>query len=164
MSALIVGLLMVKVYPSKILNPKRVSPAAQVLPETQKQGPPITISIPAINLNIPVAPGIIKNNEWTLYDDKAAWLSTSKTPGNGNVIIYAHNWASLFGSLYKVQIGQEIKISTNGKEYTYIISEKRKVLPTDIDAVISDRDQLTLYTCDGSFDQKRLIVIALPKP
>ncbi len=164
MSAMIVGLLTARLYPSKLLQVKKIIlPDAKTVREVEKLNPPVFISISAVNLNLPVAPGIIQNNQWTLYEDKAAWLSTSKTPGKGNVIIYAHNWESLFGKLGKVQIGEEIKIKSTEAGYSYIVAEKREVSPSDTNAVLSNKDQLTLYTCEGTFDKKRLIVIALPK-
>jgi LPXTG-site transpeptidase (sortase) family protein len=127
--------------------------------------PPASIVIPTLDLNLPIAPGIVKNNQWTLYDDKISWLATSEPPGSGkNVILYGHNRPLLFGKLTNLQIGEEITVTdNNGMIFTYTVAQRRKVLPEDIDVIISPKNQLTLYTCDGSFDEKRLIVIAYPK-
>lgn len=182
MTGLIVALILVRVFPNNLfdfhqkVSYKDVKKIQNVLPvknatvsATQSAKiieavyPPTLISIKSIGLQLPIATGAIKNNQWTLYDDAVSWLTTSKTPGKGNVILYAHNREYLFGGLKKINIGDEIKIQTNEKEYSYLVNAKRKVTPADIDAVISDSNRLTLYTCDGTFDQKRLIVIALPK-
>lgn len=168
MTAAVVMLLVAKIYPSalfygqKEVDPTLASKLTQSIPKNYT--PPSLISIPQINLNLPIAAGTIVDNEWTLYEDKVSWLTTSQTPGNGNVILFAHNKDHLFGPLRKVQVGQEIIVGQGDRRLSYVISQKRQVTPKDVDAVLSDRDQLTLYTCDGSFDQKRLIVIATPKP
>lgn len=168
MSALTISLVVARIYPSSLFKKHQsATPAAdqQVIRSlsSARQAPPTAISIPAVHLNLPIAQAAIVNNQWTLYEDKVSWLATSKTAGQGNVILYAHNRDKLFGSLRNVEIGQEISLQQDGKTYVYQVIQKRKVTPHDVDAVISNNDQLTLYTCDGSFDQKRLIVIALPK-
>lgn len=162
-TAAIVFLIVVRVYPPQFVNhQKKESP--KLIEQTIKIiSPPTSISIPDVNLNLPVSAATIVNNQWTLYDDRVSWLTTSKMPGEGNVILFAHNKSNLFGNLKKVETGAEITVQSGDKKYSYLVTEKRKVTPNDVGAVLSNKDQLTLYTCDGSFDQKRLIVIAVPK-
>lgn len=166
MTALTVALLAAKIYPSGLFkHPYIPSVAAQKAIKSipTPKTPPAAISIPAISLNLPIAKAAIVNNQWILYDDRVSWLATSQIAGQGNVILYAHNRDKLFGSLKNLEIGQEITLQQDGKNYAYQVIQKRKVTPHDVDAILSNNNQLTLYTCDGSFDQKRLIVIALPK-
>lgn len=170
MTAGIISLLAMRLIPANVLSPEKVFASPQLIdpipisanlrPEVH---PPTAIMIPSIDLHLPIAPGVISNNEWTLFDDKVSWLSSSKTAGLGNMILYAHNRVHLFAGLKNLKVGDEIVVEQDGKNYSYEVSETRKVLPNDLEAVLSPQDQLTLYTCDGSFDQKRLIVIALPK-
>ncbi|MDZ4209943.1 MAG: sortase, partial [Candidatus Curtissbacteria bacterium] len=145
---------------------KRIQ-SARTIDATQTSSPessqPTYITIPSVSINLPVSPGQIVDNQWTLYDTRVSWLSTSQTPGKGNVILYGHNRVNILANLEKVTIGSEISVKTKEKKYTYIISEKRKVTPEDIDAILSPKDQLTIYTCNGNFDEKRLVVIAYPK-
>lgn len=173
MSATIVALLAIKFYPSQIIKnlqgeekEKRIQ-SARTIDATQTSSPessqPTYITIPSVSINLPVSPGQIVDNQWTLYDTRVSWLSTSQTPGKGNVILYGHNRVNILANLEKVTIGSEISVKTKEKKYTYIISEKRKVTPEDIDAILSPKDQLTIYTCNGNFDEKRLVVIAYPK-
>ena len=173
LSAATIALLVIKLYPEKTPShikprpiPTQSSPSPQAILSQEEQLqriPPSQITIDSLGLNLDVAPGIIVNNKWTLYDDKVSWLSTSETPGFGNVIIYGHDRPGLFAPLSKLVVGDEIKIKNGDNTYIYQVAQKRKVLPKDVDAIISDRQQLTLYTCDGSYDEKRLIVIAYPK-
>lgn len=133
--------------------------------EEKKNSLPASIAIPTLDLDLLIAPGIVKKNQWTLYDDKISWLATSEPPGSGkNVILYGHNRPLLFGKLDSLQIGEEIiVIDSSGAAFTYTVAQTRKVSPEDVDVIISPKNQLTLYTCEGSFDEKRLVVIAYPK-
>lgn len=158
-TAALVFLIVARVYPANLDNRHKTETPNEI---TRTFSPPTFISILSLNLSLPVTGATIENNNWTLYEDKVSWLATSKTPGEGNVILFAHNKPHLFGNLKKLQSGDGIIVQHEGKNYTYYVVEKRRVTPYDTDAVLSDSDQLTLYTCDGSFDQKRLIVIAKP--
>src|SRR3989338_2868627 len=164
-TAAVVSLLVARIYPTKLINSFKESKQNQISQVVAEPTilPPTSITIPQLTLNLSVAPAKIVDNQWTLYDDKVSWLATSKTPGKGNVILFAHNRDNLFGNLKTLAIGQEITVGDGSNLYTYEVTQSRRVTPSDVDAVLSDENQLTLYTCDGSFDQKRLIVIALPK-
>lgn len=177
MSAIIVALLAIKLYPTSfvrhlkgedkpkpVLSTRTAKPSQLPSASPQPQSsPPIFISIPSVSISLPVSPGQIVNNVWTLYDTRVSWLSTSEPPGKGNVILYGHNRLNVLANLEKVTVGSEINVKTKEKTFTYIVSEKRKVTPQDLEAIISPKDQLTIYTCNGNFDEKRLIVIAYPK-
>jgi LPXTG-site transpeptidase (sortase) family protein len=139
-----------------------VNPLVQVSPSPEVKISPNRVRIPKLNLDLAVDQATIENNQWTLYDDKVSWLASSAEPKKGNVVLYAHNRKHLFGSLVNLVPGDLVDIEHQGKQYSYEIEARHRVSPTDVDAVIAERDQLTLYTCDGAFDQKRLIVTALP--
>ncbi|MBI4058503.1 sortase [Candidatus Gottesmanbacteria bacterium] len=142
-------------------NPIIISPITEnFVPVLYQKTPPNQLSIPSLDLLLKIAEGRIVNDEWTLYDDRVSWLSTSEEPGRGNVILYAHNRKLLFGDLGKTAIGDFLQIDHRGNTYKYEIIDKRKVAPNEVEAILSSEDRLTLYTCDGAFDQKRLIVIA----
>ncbi len=168
MTAGIITLAVLRFYPEELIHPKKVSaaPPAVVIKQEEKGEKlfiPTQISAPSVNVNLNISPGIISGNDWTLYYDKASWLSTSSTLGKGNVIVYGHNLENLLGNLKNIKVGDEIKILSNEKVFIYEVTEKKAVSPDDTNAVLSSENQLTLYTCDGTFDQKRLIVIAKPK-
>lgn len=168
MTAFIVSFLISKAYPSSVIKifKNRESPnisqveKAAILAEKIY---PAAINIDSLSLSLTISPGIIKDNRWTLFDDKVSWLSTSGDLNQGNIILYAHNKPNLFGDLTQLEIGDEIIVVGSGRKQAYTVREKRKVLPSDVEAVISDKNELTLYTCNGSFDEKRLIVKADPK-
>ncbi len=166
MTALTLALFVAKIYPSSLFKHQYIPPivAERAIKSIQTpQIPPTAISTPSINVNLPIAKAAIVDNQWVLYDDKVSWLATSQIAGHGNVILYAHNRDKLFGSLKNLEIGQEISLQQEGKMYVYQVIQKRRVTPHDVDAILSNSDELTLYTCDGSFDQKGLIVIDFSK-
>ncbi len=140
-----------------------VSPAEIVSTEVVKtKQPPTSVFIPRINKRLPIQAAIVKDNNWQLFDKSVAWLSTSAVPGQGNVILYAHDWISLWGDLYKVQPGDRVEVDVNGKLFIYEVSESHAVAKNDVESVLSTENRLTMYTCEGSFDQKRRVVYATP--
>lgn len=130
------------------------------LPDIQTQTPPTGITFPSLEKSLVVSAGVIRNGEWDLFDDKAAWLATSAVPGEGNVIIYAHNTKNLFGDLNQLKVGDLIEVTQADTRHRYQVRERRKINPNQVEAILSPNNQLTLYTCEGSFDQKRLVVYA----
>lgn len=124
--------------------------------------PPTAIRISKLNKFLPISAALVYDNEWDLFEDKVSWLSTSSVPGEGNVILYAHNTSKLFGDLYKLNAGDVIEIQQDDQWRRYSVTESRKVTPRDVEAVLSEENQLTLYTCEGSFNNKRRVVYASP--
>ena len=124
--------------------------------------PPTQISFPTLNKQIVVPAALIYNGHWQTFPDKAAWLATSGFPGEGNVVIYAHNRKQLFGDINQLRVGDLIHLTAGNQTHPYKVSELISILPTNLDAILTESHQLTLYTCEGFFDQKRFMVIALP--
>ncbi len=141
-----------------------VSPQASVpaSPTAATKLPPTVIKIPILGLNIPVQAAVVRGNQWDMYDHTVAWLSTSAVPGEGNVILYAHNRKGLFRDLYLLKPGDNILVQQQNKWLTYIVNESRSVKDSDVNSVLSQNNRLTLFTCEGSWDQKRLVIYASP--
>lgn len=124
---------------------------------------PANINIPSISTLLPIEQKIIKNGEWGVSENGVSHLITSGTPGySGNIILYGHNTSSALKDLQKVKIGETITImDKNGKSYTYKIYSIKTVYPDDIGFLTSFENQtLTIYTCIGFADLKRLVVKA----
>lgn len=138
-------------------------PLDLVIPSPVAKISPHKIRIPKLGLDLAVYQATIENNQWALYDDKVSWLATSAQPKQGNVILYAHNRPHLFGNLTKLKVGDLIEVDHSDKTYSYEVRALKRVSPKDVEAVIADTNQITLYTCDGAFDQKRLVVTAIPQ-
>lgn len=98
---------------------------------------------------------------------------TSLPGENGTSFIFAHSsgnpWEltrinTVFLRLSELQKGDQIIIHRNKKKYTYVVREKKEVLPSEISYLLSTkRTQLILQTCTPiGTDWKRLLVFADP--
>lgn len=101
--------------------------------------------------------------KWGLSPDKATYLLQSARPGNGgNTVIYGHNYKGIFAGLEKVAIGNIVTVRLeNGQERKYMVTSKEEVDTADTSYIQpTDYEVLTLYTCSGVFNGKRLVVRA----
>ncbi len=149
----------------KIRDCKLSRSLAEIQPTTVQPNffPPSKIIINKIKLDLAIERGGIENDEWVLFNDKASFLSTSGLPGEGyNTIIYAHNKYKLFANLKKLAIGDKIEIiDAKDNSFIYKVNSINRVESDLVRAIKSDLvDTLTLFTCDGSLDQYRLVVQA----
>ena len=93
--------------------------------------------------------------------------STSTPDQGGNTVIIAHRFLYTYGpntfhNLDKVKIGEIVKISWEGKKYSYQIKEIKIVKSTEINIEENTLDSiLTLYSCISIWDSsERLVVLA----
>lgn len=121
------------------------------------------ISIPKIGVNIDIIPGGVAKGNWLLADDRVMYLPTSGRLGQGfNTILYAHKRKNLFENLKNISIGDLIVVEDKqGRKFSYRVYEKKDIKPEQAEELISDQsNNLTLFTCNGIFDQYRLLVKA----
>lgn len=126
---------------------------------------PESIEIIPLSIKLSVAPARVEGNTWEISEKGASYLSSSAPlKNNGNTVIYAHNKSSLFGPLAEIKIGHPITLkSRDGKIYSYSVYKIDTVTPDKVDVITSQgREELTLYTCTGFTDTKRLVVKAKP--
>jgi LPXTG-site transpeptidase (sortase) family protein len=126
---------------------------------------PVELIIPSLSLNLKVDPGVILDGIWQVSNQNATYLTTSAPPGqNGNTVIYGHNLKRILGNLPYISDGQKITIKTmSGKLLNYTVISKVIVSPDRIDLVSpTSTEELTIYTCTGFADTKRVVVKAKP--
>jgi len=158
---LIATSLIYKVYRSNILSFTHI-PESDV---STSDNLPIDISIPRLDINLEVESHQISNGGWYISDNKAIHMTESaKINDESNIIIYAHNKNHLFGNLVDVSIQDEIVLKGfDGMTKKYIVSSVTVVSPNDISVIQpTNNEVLTLYTCTGFADSRRLVVRALP--
>jgi LPXTG-site transpeptidase (sortase) family protein len=132
---------------------------------TQEKSAPQRIIIKDLAIDLPIVPAKITNNSiWETTDNGASYLSSSPLPGEkGNSIIYAHNWASLFGGLTAAKPGQKIEVMyANGSRKKFLVESTATVSQNEASILAPTKDKrITLYTCAGWFDTKRFVVVAV---
>lgn len=125
---------------------------------------PSRLVISAVNIDLPVIPSEIKEGEWETTDTGVSYLKSSPLPGDrGNSIMYGHNWESLLGPLLRVKTGDTLSVEySDGEKKTFVVAGIMTVTPdqTHILNATSDR-RITLYTCTGFMDSKRLVIVAV---
>jgi len=126
---------------------------------------PVEISIPKVDLDLPVLETIIANSTWQIADNGISHLAITSRPGeDGTIILYGHNTEDRFGPLLWLSVGDSI-VLTNGdnKTFTYVIKKIVTVDPSDTKVLTTQKGPtLILYTCTGFADLKRYVLIAKP--
>lgn len=124
---------------------------------------PVRILIPGSDIDLPVAPSKIVNGYWELSETTASYGLGSGTPGTGsNTVIFAHAREGLFYNLKSVKKGDTIYVFTKNKWYRYKTVKITAVYPDQTEVIKPTKNEtLTLYTCSGFNDEKRLIVTAV---
>ncbi len=145
---------------------ERQSPRQLVfaMPSDSSTVTPIRLSIQSIDLDLPILSAPIQDGKWAITKDGVSYLSTSPLPGTlGNSVFYGHNWANLLGNLGQVKTGDEVIVSlSNGQVVEYRIHFISVVTPDETHIYQNTADyRLTLYTCTGLLDSKRLVVTAI---
>jgi LPXTG-site transpeptidase (sortase) family protein len=144
-------------------NQEIVNMANNQTSESENLGRPVGIKIDSINLSLPIIESKMTNGKWETTSKGVSFLDNSAIPGEiGNSIMYGHNWTSILGGIKDVKPGQKIEIlHDSGAVSTYIVETVQEVSPNDA-GILSQTDdiRLTLYTCSGFLDSKRLVVTA----
>lgn len=131
--------------------------------QNKQKEPPERIIIPKLEIDLPVAEAKVVKGYWEVFTDSAGFGLGSSYPSDvtGNQVIFAHAREGLFLPLRGAKIGQKVIVLTSSKWYAYTISDIKEVSPTQTEVIAPTQDPiLTLYTCSGFADSKRLIVTA----
>lgn len=124
-----------------------------------------TLDIPSAHIALPVYSASITGTTWQTTKRGVSYLSTSPLPGEqGNSVLYGHNWPNLLQPLHLVKPGDSIFVTRLGKTTRFIVKYVT-VVEADEHSVYagSTNTKLTIYTCTGFLDTKRLVVTAFPE-
>lgn len=134
--------------------------------------------IPKINVDVPVVYGIGPDNDSQMkaMENGVAHFAipgANSTPGQvGNTVISGHssndlfdsgNYKFVFAHLDRLNIGDMIYANYEGIRYSYTVTKKEVVMPTEVDKLIYDTDSpvMTLITCTPlGTAEKRLLISA----
>jgi sortase A len=131
----------------------------QINPHLSEYG--MFVTIPKIHAQSPVIPNVDPNNQ-TIYDEAlkhgVAQAKGTSLPGeSGTVYLFAHSsglpWElthfnTIFLRLGELEKGDVITVRRNGKNYNYIVYDKKTVDPSQVSYLTeSKKEQLILQTC-----------------
>jgi LPXTG-site transpeptidase (sortase) family protein len=148
--------------PQKTLSSKE--PIKMSFTAGQKESTPQRIIIPNRDIDLSVTFSKIKSGYWEISETTASHGEGSANPGErGNIVIFAHARVGLFYNLRDIKKDDIIYVFTKDRWYRYKVSEIKAVYPNQVKTIApQNHEVLTLFTCSGFFDEKRLIVKALP--
>ncbi len=129
--------------PDYILNPEMDLPSVEV-DGVDYIG---TISMPTINLELPV----IKN--LTTANLKLAPCRYYGTSYSGSLVIAGHNYLTHFGPISRLKQDDEVIFTDiDGNVFKYAVVDKETLAADEVEEMISDEYDLTLFTCtlDGA--------------
>jgi len=110
------------------------------------------ITFPTLNRQLPV------QDEWSYDNLRVSPCRMSGSVLSENLVIFAHNYRTHFGSLNRLSEGDEVSLMlTDGSVYVYQVSAKEIVEPTAVEDVAAGEWPLTLFTCTLG-GQTRLVV------
>ena len=123
---------------------------------------PKKIIIPDLSIDLDIERSKIINGYWQVHEESAGWGEGSGIPGEkGNQVVFAHAREGLFLPIKDIEKGMIVYIFTESNWYSYQVIEIKQVYPTQTQVIApSEHEILTLYTCSGFNDSKRLIVVA----
>lgn len=128
---------------------------------------PQQIVIPLLKLDLPIVGARISKGVWDTTTVGVSYLARSPVPGEyGNSILYGHNWPTLLGSLGKLKPGDKILVRyQNAPDRSFTVQFINTVNPDQTYILHPTKDRrITLYTCTGWLDSKRLVVTAILDP
>ncbi len=153
-------------------------------PEENKPPKPTHLRIPAVNIDTEIVQVGYevqevegqRVREWEVASYAAGHHKTSARPGEkGNMVITGHNdWeGEVFRTLEHIEIGNEVSVSTENGDYTYVVEEVH--MRREIGVSMEERlatgqflanmpdERLTLVTCwPYGINDHRVIVVAKP--
>lgn len=143
-------------------SPIKIDP--KLLSEKKSTESPVKIIIPKVNIDLTVTESKIVDGYWELSENTASHGEGSANPGEkGNIVVFAHAREGLFYNLKDVKKDDVIYIFTKDKWITYKVKDITAVLPNQTQIIKpTEKETLTLYTCTGFYDEKRLIIKAYP--
>lgn len=153
------------------LYAQRISPTRLNFDDFHTQQPvisdkilPSRLVIPSVQIDLPLIPSEIKEGQWETTDRGVSYLKGSPIPGDrGNSIMYGHNWENLLGPLIGVKPGDTLQVVfSSGERKTFVIAGIMTVTPDQTHILNETNDRrITLYTCTGFMDSKRLVIVAV---
>ena len=112
------------------------------------QGAIAVVDIPSVGIRGQVVEG---TDDATLKNYIGKFKGCAYPGENGNFCVAAHNniYTEIFRELHNVKVGEELRVVTKEKIYTYKVTSVTKIAPTQIEVLNADmsKKEITLITC-----------------
>jgi LPXTG-site transpeptidase (sortase) family protein len=126
-------------------------------------GTPVRITVPRLNIDLPVAPGTYDatRKQWSIADTTANYATDTAAPNDtiNKTFIYGHWSDGVFGRTKNLVSGDIAFVYTsNGHRFQYKFQEAHAVAPDQADKVFATfigDPGLVLMTCQGWWAQER---------
>lgn len=129
------------------------------------------IAIPSLDINAPlIAPSLgleaIESEDWNVLEDEIRdsllqgvvhYPGTANPGKKGNFFVTGHSsnvfwessaWNTIFALLPQIEIGTEIIVTKDQRNYVYVVTEKKEVSPKEVSVLQQGGDyKMTLMTC-----------------
>ena len=100
------------------------------------------LEVPSLGLSLPVM------SEWSYPGLRIAPCRYSGSAYSGGFTIAAHNYSTHFGPVRNLSAGAEVVFTdVEGNRFVYRVQSVEILEPTDIEEMLSDEWDLTLFTC-----------------
>lgn len=152
--------------PSAPSVPVTINPGTIAQPSSGKVKPkPVSnrLVIPKIGVDVEIVEG---TNEAVALNQGIWRIPGTSTPDKGkNTVLSGHRFRFLSGSrtlylLDKVTKGDPIIVYWGGKEYDYVVSDRKIVTPNHVEILDPTTDpRLTIFTCSPLFSTKERLVL-----
>lgn len=148
------------------ISPGNVNPANFIVnPSTEVVvGPDPKLIIPKINVDVPVVYDVTPDYDAQMkaMESGVAYFGipgANSKPGQiGNTVLSGHSsndildkgdYKFIFARLDQLEAGDSIYLNYEGKRYTYTVTKKKVVTPTEVSALVypTTKPELTLITC-----------------
>jgi LPXTG-site transpeptidase (sortase) family protein len=152
----------IKTSSSQINSPIKVD--KKLLQSKTLENIPVKILIPNADIDLKVTPSKVVDGYWELSETTASYGLGSGLPGSkSNTVIFAHAREGLFYNLKDVKLKDTIYVFSKNKWYQYKVNKIIAIFPDQKEVIEpTKKETLTLYTCTGFNDEKRLVVTAIP--
>lgn len=125
-------------YPDYVLNPDMDMPEAEIDGWTYIG----VLEIPSLELSLPII------SQWSYAALRVAPCRYVGSVYNDSMVIAAHNYASHFGNLKNISIGDEVRFTDmDGNVFYYEAAELEVLEPTAIEDMTAGDWDLSLFTC-----------------
>lgn len=163
--------LVVLLIPQSTFSPKKemdkknpITIDKKLLESKKSEDMPIRIIAPKVDIDIKITPSKVIDGYWEISEQDASYGLGSGLPGTAsNTVIFAHAREGLFYNLKDIKKDDIIYVFTKNKWHRYKVNEIIAIFPDQKEVILpTKKETLTLYTCTGFNDEKRLVVIAIP--